>query len=44
MTLDSIEILDHAHTVLSSVSLIQMDQSDAREAVTFKTVFKTATN
>ena len=43
MTLDSIEIFDHAHTVLSYVSLIQIDQRDAREVATFNTVPYTAT-
>ena len=44
MSLDSIEVFDHAHTVLSSVSLIQMVQSGARIVVTFKTVLNNATN
>ena len=44
MTFDRIEIFDHAHTVFCSVSPIQMNQSGAREAVTFKTELNTGAN
>jgi hypothetical protein len=43
-TPDSVEILDHTHAILGSISLIQMVQSGARKAVTPKTVFDSATN
>jgi hypothetical protein len=33
-----LEIADHAHAILGSISLIQMVQPDAREAVTTETV------
>ncbi len=33
------EIVDHAHSILGSISLIQMVQSAARKAVTTEAVF-----
>jgi len=38
------EILDHTHAILGSISLIQMVQPGARKAVTPKTVFVSAIN
>lgn len=35
---DVLEIADHAHAILGSISLIQMVQPDAREAVTREAV------
>jgi hypothetical protein len=42
--LDVPEIVDHAHAILGSISLIQMDQSGARKPITPKTVFDSAAN
>jgi len=33
-----LEIADHAHAILGSITLIQMVQPDAREAVTIKAI------
>jgi hypothetical protein len=41
--LDSIQILYHAHAVPGSISFVQTVQSGARKAITFKTVFDSAT-
>ena len=36
---DVLQIVDHAHPILGSITLIQMVQSGARETVTTETVF-----
>ena len=37
--LDVLQIVDHAHSILGSITFIQMAQSGAREAVTTEAVF-----